>query len=79
MYIQVTAILKELNKGAKSKYVQSKEKTHGIVNRLLPFFLKGLEKITVNGMSKQEHLEKTTVCGAVEFWWKDASSLGRVT
>lgn len=42
MHIQVTAILKEFNKGAKSKYVQSKEKTHGIVNRLFPFFLKGV-------------------------------------
>lgn len=44
MYTQVTANLKEFNKGAKSKYVQSKEKTHGIVNRLLPFFLKGVRE-----------------------------------
>lgn len=42
MHIQDTIILNEFNKGAKSKYVQNKEKTHGIVHRLLPFFHKGV-------------------------------------
>lgn len=42
MHVQDTIILNEFNKGAKSKYVQNKEKTHGIVHRLRLFFHKGV-------------------------------------